>query len=390
MFRCVIMRGGTSRALFFKANELPADPGKRDRVLLAALGSPDPRQIDGLGGADLLTSKVAIIAPSGRKDADVDFTFAQVAVDRPQVDYTANCGNISAAVGPYAVDEGLVKAVEPVTRVRIYSTNTGSIFVAHVPVREGKAAVEGSCQIDGVPGTGAGIDLDFAGSVGTAKGGLLPTGKPYDLLNVPETGTVKVSIVDLGNCVAFVSAAEAGLTGAASPTEIAGNKALLARLETIRGAAARLLGFAETIAEAAARSPARPFLGLVFPPAPYQDYITGRIIGTSEIDVRCTIFAMQKIHKTYPVTGAVCTGAAACITGTVVNDLFNKNRPQAGIIRIGHPSGIIEAEIVMQQKDGGYIVEKASVSRTARRIMEGYLFVRKSILDAEKQEEENV
>ena len=186
--RCVVMRGGTSRALFVMRGELPAQPELRDRVILRMYGSPDVRQIDGMGGADPLTSKLAIIGPPTHKDADVDYTFAQASIDEPFVDHSGNCGNISSAVGPFAIDEGLVDPAEPTTTVRIHQTNTNCILVAEVPVVNGKAAVEGSYHIDGVPGTGARIELDFSDTAGAVTGHILPTGNPLDRLDVEGVG----------------------------------------------------------------------------------------------------------------------------------------------------------------------------------------------------------
>ena len=218
--RCVIMRGGTSRALFLRANDLPADPRARDAVVLALFGSPDPRQIDGLGGADILTSKVAVIGPASRGDADVDYTFGQVSIREPVVDYDINCGNISAAVGVYAIEEGYVRATDPITAVRVHNTNTGKVFVAYVPVREGRPAIEGECVVDGVPATGAEIVLDYTGTVGAATGRLLPTGRPRDVLDVPLLGrSMQVSIVDVANLCVVVAATDVGMTGTEEPAE---------------------------------------------------------------------------------------------------------------------------------------------------------------------------
>jgi 2-methylaconitate cis-trans-isomerase PrpF len=184
MLRCVIMRGGTSKAVFLRENDLPKDKALRDKIILSVFGSPDVRQIDGLGGADVLTSKLAIIGPSSRSDADVDYLFAQVGIDKPVVDYKGNCGNISSAVGPFAIDEGLVRANEPMTTVRINQVNTNRLIVAEVPVIKGKAAVEGELAIDGVPGTGAPITLDFSDTAGSVTGKLLPTGNVKDKITV--------------------------------------------------------------------------------------------------------------------------------------------------------------------------------------------------------------
>jgi len=199
--RCVIMRGGTSKGLFLRANDLPSDPQKRDRVILALFGSPDPRQIDGLGGADILTSKVIIVGPPTRPDADLDYTFGQVSITEPFIDYDINCGNLSAAVGVYAIEEGWVRATEPVTRVRMHNTNTRKVLIAEVPVVDGVPQVEGELAIDGVPGTGAEIVLDYAQSVGASTGRLLPTGQPSEKIHVPALDrAVPVSVVDVANC----------------------------------------------------------------------------------------------------------------------------------------------------------------------------------------------
>ena len=199
-YKVVIHRGGTSKGIFIKENELPKDPEARSRVIRAIFGTPDRREIDGLGGADVLTSKLAIIGPSTRPDADVDYTFAQVSFDTELVDYGGNCGNISAGVGPFAIDEGMVAVTEPITRVRIHQVNTDCILIADVPVKDGKACTMGDCRIDGVPGTGAKIMLDFNDTAGSTTGKLLPTGNPVDTVHVEGYGDFEVSIVDAGKC----------------------------------------------------------------------------------------------------------------------------------------------------------------------------------------------
>ncbi|MBN1318755.1 MAG: PrpF protein, partial [Anaerolineales bacterium] len=215
--RCAFMRGGTSRGLFVMRNELPADPVMRDKVILRMYGSPDIRQIDGMGGADSLTSKLAIIGPPTRTDADVDYTFAQVSITKPLVDYKGNCGNISSAVGPFAIDQGLVEPVEPVTTVRIHQTNTDKLIIAQVPVVNGMARVEGDYKIDGVPGTGARIGLDFSDTAGAVTGSLLPTGHPMDRMDVPGVGPIDMTIVDAANPCVFVRAADLGIRGTETP-----------------------------------------------------------------------------------------------------------------------------------------------------------------------------
>ncbi len=366
---CVIMRGGTSKGIFLKENDLPRDKERRDRTILAIFGSPDVRQIDGLGGADPLTSKLAIIGPASHPEADIDYTFAQVGIGQPVVDFSGNCGNISAAVGPFAIDEGFVAAVEPLTRVRIHNTNTGKILVAEVAVVGGRARVAGDCRIAGVPGSGSRIMLDFAGTAGSVTGKLLPTGKVREELNTPS-GTVEVSIVDCANPMVFVRAADMGIAGTESPAEINGNQPLLTRLEEIRAAVAVRIGMASTPAEATAKSPAFPMIAMVSRPADYQDFTSGRTIAAADLSLVSRLMYMQVLHKTYAGTGTVCTGAAAKIPGTIVNEMIAP-ADAAETVRIGHPAGIISIEA--RVRDGR--VERAAFARTARRILEGAVWV---------------
>ncbi|UQZ88989.1 3-methylitaconate isomerase [Deltaproteobacteria bacterium Smac51] len=367
---CVIGRGGTSKGIYIKENHLPEEPNARDRAVLAVFGSPDIRQIDGLGGADPLTSKLAIIGPSSRPDADVDYTFAQVSFKAPVVDYSGNCGNISAGVGPFAIDEGLVKAVEPITTVRIHNTNTGKILIAEVPVKDGYAAVKGDCAIDGVPGTGARIMLDFADTKGSATGKLLPTGKAREVLKT-SAGDFEVSIVDCANAMVFIKAETLGLKGTEGPKEIDGDKALLDKLEAIRGASAVAMGLAKSEEEALAKSPAFPMIAVVSPPADYQSYSTGRTVKADEVSFVSRLMFMQVLHKTYAGTGTVGTGVAACIPGTVVAEVRAARPAWGDLINIGHPCGVIDVEAKVE----GDEIKRAAFSRTARRIMEGYVFI---------------
>ena len=366
---CVIMRGGTSKGIFIMANHLPQDKQLRDQTIMAIFGSPDVRQIDGLGGADPLTSKLAIIGPSSHPDADVDYTFAQVGINQPVVDYSGNCGNISSAVGPFAIEEGLVSAVEPLTSVRIHNTNTSKILIAEVDVKDGRAMVTGDCKIAGVPGTGSKIMLDFAGTAGAATGKLLPTGNVVDIIET-QFGSVEASIVDCANPMVFVRAATMGLKGTESPQEINSNPELLARLEDIRARVAVLIGMAENPGEATAKSPAFPMIAMVSKPADYVDFTSDKIIAADDVSLVSRLMFMQVLHKTYAGTGTVCTGAAAKIPGTVVNEMLTEN-DSIETVRIGHPAGVISLEV--RVKEGR--VERAAFARTARRIMEGYVWV---------------
>ncbi|MDI6813707.1 MAG: PrpF domain-containing protein [Desulfitobacteriaceae bacterium] len=377
--RCVIYRGGTSKAVFLRENDLPQDPKVRDQVILSIYGSPDSRQIDGLGGADSLTSKLAIIGPSSRPDADVDYTFGQVSLTQALVDYKGNCGNISSAVGPFAIDEGFVRAVEPMTYVRIFNTNTKKIIVAEVPVREGKAISQGAYRIDGVPGTGAKITLNFLDSGGAVTGELLPTGNLKDSMTLADGRKLSVSLVDSANPAVFFKAADLGFTGLELPEMVNSDPALLALMEEIRSIAAEMMGLAKR-EEATAKSPAVPKIAFV---SPVQDYRTrdGRLIKAEDIDLVARTMSMQKMHKAYAVTGGICTATAAKLQGTVVYEVLSKGSRQSSLVRLGHPSGTLDFDISLSRTEKGtFSLEKAGVARTARRIMEGYVYVPRKIV----------
>ncbi|MEQ2442002.1 PrpF domain-containing protein [Pseudoflavonifractor sp. CLA-AP-H29] len=374
---CAIVRGGTSKGIFIMKNELPADPVLRDKAILAIYGSPDLRQIDGLGGADTLTSKLAIIGPATKEGADVDYTFGQVSITDPFVDYGGNCGNISSAVGPFAIDMGLVEAVEPVTTVRIHLTNTGRILTAQVPVRGGKAAVEGDFAIDGVPGTGARITLDWSDVVGGITGRLLPTGSPRDVIQAGGRDYC-VSVVDAGNVVVFIRAEELGLTGTETPAQIDGDQALMDRIEEIRGKVCQKIGLVERWEDARRLTPYQPFFAMVSAPAAHTCF-NGVEVAADQVDVVSRLTFMLKMHKAYPVTGTVATGAVARVQGSVVWDLLSDKAKADGVLRIGHPSGIIPIEALADSAPGRTEIKKLGVYRTARMIMEGQVYVRKEV-----------
>ena len=260
-FSCTIMRGGTSKGIFLRAEELPQDPGLRERIILAVFGSPDIRQIDGLGGADSLTSKLALVSPAGEPGRDVDYTFGAVGIDRAFVDYSSNCGNISSAVGPYAIDRGLVKPVAPFTTVRIYNTNTRKMIYAKVPVKAGKVVSEGDYEIAGAPGSGARIDLTFMDPAGAVTGRLLPTGHAVDEIELASGERYAVTIVDAGNPTAFVRAEELNLIGDELPAAVDPDRDLRARLDAIRRKVAVLAGipFSESIPKVCFVTPAREY-----------------------------------------------------------------------------------------------------------------------------------
>ncbi len=374
--RAVFVRGGTSRALVFHHRDLPGDRAPWDGIFLAALGSPDPggRQLDGLGGGISSLSKVAVVGPSSRPDADVDYTFGQVEVTRAAVDYRGNCGNISSAIGPFAIDEALVLALEPLTVVRIHNTNTRKLIHAHIPVEAGQAAVRGDFVLDGVPGSGARIALDFLDPGGAVTGRLLPTGHPQDALEVAGLGTIAASLVDATNPMVFVRAKDLGLDGTERPEELDGRPGLPARLEAIRGAAAVRMGLGQSPAEAGRTSPAVPKIAIVAPPAVYRT-LAGSPVEPHAVDLAARIVSMGKVHRAFALTGAMCLAVAARIPGTVAHEAAALAHA-AGDVRIGHPSGVLPvAAAVARGPDGTPVAQTVTVYRTARRLMEGFVLV---------------
>ncbi|MCI2161518.1 MAG: 3-methylitaconate isomerase [Oscillospiraceae bacterium] len=340
---CSILRGGTSKGVFFLEKDIPPAGEMRDRFLLAVMGSPDPRQIDGLGGATSVTSKIAIVAPSLRDDADIDYTFAQVSVDKPIVSYKGNCGNISSAVGPYAIEKGLVSAVSPITSVRIYNTNTQKVIVAEIEVQNGRVKYDGSYTIPGVPGTAAPVKLKFCHPAGTVSTSLLPTGNVKDALMVPGFGAVCVSIVDATNPLVFAKAKDLHMDGGELPFDIDSNPKLLSLLETVRGLAAVKMGLIENYTESAWKTPTIPKMTIVSKSHDYMA-INGEKISAQQVDLVSRMMSMQKAHPTYAMTGAMCTAAAAVVPGSVVQEVLRPGT-DLGRMRIGNPSGVMEAGV---------------------------------------------
>lgn len=370
------MRGGTSKGVFLHERDLPEDPAARDRVILSVFGSPDPRQIDGLGGADPLTSKVAIISPSSRPDADVDYTFGYVGIETGEVDYAGNCGNISQAVGPFAIDEGLIEVSEPVTDVRIFNTNTGKIMVAEVPVCGGRAATEGDFSIHGVPGSGARIVLNFVDAAGSRTGRLLPTSSVVDEITLPGGDRVEASLVDAANPAVFVRARDLGLSATELPEDAGRNPRILALMQAVRVEAALMMGLATDREHV---SPAVPKVAIVAAPA---DYVTGggETIHRTHCDLLARTLALSVMHKAYAVTGGICLAAAARITGTVVHSVTRPVSSGAEIVRVGHPSGVSQYLVAVENTPAGeFQLRKAAVAGTARRIMDGRVYISASI-----------
>jgi hypothetical protein len=376
---CTIMRGGTSKGVFFKKQDLPTDPAQQDRVILAAFGSPDPygRQINGLGGATSTTSKVAIISPRDGEPNTIDYTFGQVSIASALVDRKGNCGNISSAVGPFAIDEGMVEVREPETLVRIFNTNTSKYIIARVPVEKGRAKVEGDYAIAGIPGTGARVSLEFHSPGGSVTGKLLPTGRPRDVVDT-QFGSIEVSIVDAANPVVFLRAKDLGLRGWESPAVVDANPELLAKIESIRAAAAVKIGLAKNEADATKNSPAVPKIAFVSPAVDYA-MTSGVRMPASEIDFVARIMSMGKLHSAYAITGAICTAGAAHIEGSVVHEMLSLRQRTASEVCLGHPSGSVAVDVNLRPGKGEPEYECATVYRTARRILDGFVYLPEAI-----------
>jgi 2-methylaconitate cis-trans-isomerase PrpF len=369
----VFMRGGTSRAVMFHARDLP-DRAEWDPLFLAAMGSPDPngRQLNGMGGGISSLSKVCILAPSDRADADIDYTFAQVQIRDPRVDYRSNCGNMSSAVGPFAVDEGIVRPNGDTAMVRIFNTNTQKIIRSTFPLQDGRAATDGDLAIPGVAGTGAPVRLDFLAPGGATTGRLLPTGQRMDRLDVPGVGPIEVSMIDAANACVFVRARDLGLSGGELPEELERDAALLDRLQSIRRQASITMGIARDDAEARTVA-AVPIIGFVAPPMDAPT-LSGDPISAAQVDLTARFLSNGQPHRALPLTASLCTAVAANIAGTLVAEAL---APEAGAqVRIGMPSGILTVGAEVEQSGAGqWVAHSGAFYRTARRLFDGRIYV---------------
>ncbi len=372
------MRGGTSNAIVFHARDLPRDRTLWDEIFLAAIGSPDPfgRQLDGMGGGVSSVSKVCVVGPPSRPDADIDYTFAQVQVKKAEVDYAANCGNMSSAMGPFAVDQGMLQVSGREAMVRIHNTNTQKIIQARFNMDEGLSEVEGELSIPGVSGTGSPVRLEFLQPGGATTGRLLPTGNVSDVLDVPGVGKLTVSMVDAANATVFVRAADLGLGGIEMPEAIDSNVDLMKKLSAIRMAASVAMGIARN-AEEAARKATVPFVGFV---SPAQDAIllTGETIRADDIDLTARMLSSGQTHRALPLTVSLCTAVAARLVGSVVHQATRTSNNTNAPIRIAMPSGILTVAADVQQKEGQWHAEQGAFYRTQRRLFEGFVYVRAS------------
>ena len=363
--RAAFYRGGTSKGVVFNGKDLPEDRAARDKMFLDVLGSPDAygRQLDGMGGGISSLSKVVIVEPSSREDADVDYTFVQVAVDEPVADYGSACGNMSSVVGPFAVEEGLVKSADGINRVRIHNTNTNQIYVSEFEVRDGMAVEAGSFEIPGVSQTGSRIKIDFLDPGGSRTGKLLPSGAPINQIEMDGVGPVDISMVDAANPVAFVRAGDVGLTGSESPIELDANSDLMDLMERLRRQAAVLMGMASTAGEA---SLSNPKIAVVAPAQMFKA-LDGRTYDASTHDLCVRIVSMGKFHRAITLTGALCVAVAARIEGSLVQQICNSNTT----LRIGTPSGVLPIDAKVTNDTQGPQAVSATTFRTQRRIMQG-------------------
>jgi probable AcnD-accessory protein PrpF len=378
------MRGGTSKGVFFCLDELPdfaRSPGPaRDKLLLRIIGSPDPyaKQIDGIGGATSSTSKTVILSKSSRADHDVDYLFGQVSIDSAFVDWSGNCGNLSAAVGPFAIRKGLIDASRiprnGMATIRIWQANIQKTIIAHVPMVNGQVQESGDFELDGVTFPAAEVQLEFidpAAEEEGAEGAMFPTGNLIDALDVPGIGTLQATMINAGIPTIFVEAQAIGYTGTELQDAINGSPEALAFFETIRAHGAVRMGLIKSPEQASGRQHT-PKIAFVAKPASYTAS-SGKSVAASDVDLLVRALSMGKLHHAMMGTAAVAIGAAAAIPGTLVNQAAGGGGRDA--VRFGHPSGTLRVGAQAQQKDGEWTITKAIMSRSARVLMEGWVFV---------------
>ena len=374
----IYMRGGTSKGVFFTPEDLPSDPAQRDAVLLRVIGSPDPyeKQTDGMGGATSSTSKIVIIGKSTQPDCDVDYLFGQVSIPQPMVDWTGNCGNLTSAVGPFAIRKGLVKAPhDGIATVTIWQANLQKRIIAHVPMKDGEVQELGDFELDGVTFPAAEIKLEFldpgASGGDDQAGAMLPTGNRTDVLTVPGIGAIEATLINAGNPTIFVTAASLGLTGAERQDQVNNDKSLLARCEAIRAHGAVVMGLADSAEYATKHRQHTPKLAFVGDPVDYTSS-SGKTVQAKEVDLVARILSMGKLHHAMTGTGAVAIAAAAAIPDTVVSRQIGGVK--AGVC-FGHTSGTLKVGAEAKETDTGWTVTKVTMSRSARRLMEGHVLI---------------
>jgi 2-methylaconitate isomerase len=371
----VFMRGGTSKALMFHARDLPSKRAEWDPLFLSAMGSPDSfgRQLNGMGGGLSSLSKVCVVAPSTRRDADVEYTFAQVLIKEPRVDYKGNCGNMLSAVGPFAVDEGLVKPDSDPATIRVYNTNTRKIIHATFPLEDGRARCDGDLVIPGVAGSGAPIRLNFLEPGGATTGKLLPSGRARETLHVPGLGELEVSMVDAGAACVFVRASDVGLIGVELPEALERNPNIPERLQAIRIRASIAMGIADD--EATARTISTvPYIGFVSGAAEAQT-LSGESMASGQMDLTVRMLSNGQVHRALPLAASMCAAVAARIDGSVVAEVLSPGACGRESIRLGMPSGILPVGVDVALTAQGWIARSGTFLRTARRLFEGKVYL---------------
>ena len=374
----VFIRGGTSKGVFFHARDLPEDLAGRDKIFCAAIGSPDPygRQLDGMGGGISSLSKVVVIEPSTRPGIDVDYTFGQVVVDAREVDYGATCGNLSSAVGPFAVDEGLVSMADGAALVRVHNTNTDKVFESRFVVANGKAKTTGAFTIPGVAGDGARVQLDYLDPAGARTGALLPTGRLADFVTLKDGRKIEVCCVDATTPCVFVAAADLGLTATELPSELENMAEALACLEAIRAQAGVLMGLGATPRAISDTSPASPRVAIVAAAAA-ATLLDGNLLPADDMDLSVRMISMGTPHRAVPLTGGMCLAVAANLAGSLVHRQLSQSAQASrdGNVRLGTPSGAFPIGAEVQGEGTNSIVDRVTTYRTARRLMEGNVLV---------------
>lgn len=375
-FKTVFMRGGTSKGCMFLRENLPENRDEWDSIFLQAMGDPDPKQIDGLGGTVSSNNKIVVVWKSEEPNVDVEYLVGQVIVGKSQIDYKSNCGNMTAAVGPFAVEEGLVKITEPITTVHLLNRNTDKYIDVTVPCENGSFAVEGDCSIAGVDGTAPELKVNFLNPAGAKTGKLLPTGNAIDVLDIPGHGKIECTILDVSNPMVLVRAEDIGMKGTELPAEVDANKEASTLLEKIRGAAACLMGFASDLEDATANSPAVPKVGFFTLPKDYTD-IAKQSVKAQDMDLCARVISVFKCHKACPLTSASAISVAAFLEGSLLYKELGAPKADRNTVRIGHPSGVMTMYPDIRCENGELILPGVAVQRTARRIMDGTLYIRK-------------
>lgn len=377
-FPVVYMRGGTSKGCLFHREDLPEDSKEWDEIFLQVMGNPDPKQMDGMGGTVSSNNKIVIIWKSALPNVDIEYLVGQVIVGKKQVDYKSNCGNMTAAVPAYAVEEGMVPIVEPVTTVRMLNKNTDKYINVTVPIdpRTHTFAQEGDCHIAGIDGAAAELKVNFLDPAGAKTGKLLPTGKALDVLEI-DGRKIEATILDVSNPLVLVRAEDVGLQGTELPAQVDADKEASALLEKIRGAAAVKMGFARDLEDATAHSPAVPKVGFFTAPVSYTD-IAGNRVDAGQMDLCARVISVFKCHKACPLTAASSIAVAAFVQGSIIEKTLGRQPEGRQAIRLGHPSGVMTVYPDLEVREEGNLdVKGVAVQRTARRIMDGTIYIRK-------------